>query len=204
MSTRTIYAAGILALASGVGWSEEAPRDAAKYENVEKVSLPCIVYDESANKDAHPWFPSGWMGSLDFISFDDDCNENPHRGSSCIKIIFSDPGKWGGIVWQNPPENWGDEAGGVDLTGARQLVVWARGEKGGESISLKMGGVGRNKPFFDTASVGRENIHLGKTWKRYTFQVGGKNLRRIISGFSVSVDCNGPPTTVYLDDIQYE
>lgn len=195
-------------LAAGMsGAAEEAAGAASakpKFENVEKATLPCIVYDDSDNKDVRLWFPSGWMGSLDFISFDDDCNDNPHSGSSCIKMIFSDPGEWGGIVWQNPPENWGDEAGGVDLTGAKQLVVWARGERGGETITLRMGGVGRDKPYFDTAAVSRDNVRLSKNWKRYTLQVGGKNLARIISGFAFSVDCKGPETVVYLDDIRYE
>lgn len=208
MSAKWVHAAGVMFLIAGMsGGAEKAAEPVSakpKLGNVEKATLPCIVYDDSANKDKNRWFPSGWMGSIDFIEFDDDCGENPHDGSSCIQMRFSDPGKWGGIVWQNPPENWGDEDGGVDLTGAKQLVIWARGEKGGETITLRMGGVGKEKPYFDTATVSRENIRLSKSWKRYTLQVGGKNLSRIISGFAFSVDCKGPATTVYLDDIQYE
>lgn len=208
MSAKWTCVAGAVLLAAGLCWSAEKPGETSsakpKFENVEKATLPCIVYANCDDKDKRLWAPSGWMGSVDFIEFEEGCKENPHGGSTCIKVTFTDPKKWGGIVWQNPAENWGDEPGGVDLTGAKQLVIWARGEKGGENISVKMGGLGRDKPYFDTAAVGRENVHLSKDWKRYTLQLGGKNLERVISGFVFSVEGKGPETIVYLDDIQYE
>lgn len=208
MNLKWIYGAGAIWLAAGMtgpaATGAEPPSAKSKYENIEKAALPCVVYANADDKDKRLWAASGWIGSVDFIEFDDACKDNPHSGSSCIRVTFSDAKKWGGIVWQNPAENWGDEPGGVDLTGAKQLVIWARGEEGGEKVSLKMGGLGRDKPYFDTAAVGRENVHLGKHWKRYTLQLGGKNLDRIISGFVFAVEGKGPQTIVYLDDIQYE
>jgi hypothetical protein len=38
---------------------------------------------------------------------------------------------WMVIYWQQPPNNLGDRKGGYDLTGAKQLSFWARGEVGG-------------------------------------------------------------------------
>jgi hypothetical protein len=208
MSAKWLHAVGLVLLTAGVSGSAEkaaeTPSAKSKFEFVEKASLPCVVYANIDDKDKRLWSPSGWMGSVDSIELDEGCKDNPHSGATCIKVTFTDPKKWGGIVWQNPPENWGDNPGGVDLTGAKELVVWARGEKGGEKVSLKVGGLGRDKPYFDTAAVGRENVHLSKDWKRYTLQLGGKNLGRIVSGFVFSVEGKGSETIVYLDDIQYE
>lgn len=208
MNALRMCVAGCVAFAAGVNaFAEKAAKsspDGARFPFVEKAALPCVVYGNADDKDKRLWAPSGWMGDVDFIEFDDSCKDNPHSGSTCIKVTFKDPTGWGGIVWQNPAENWGNDPGGVDLTGAKQFVVWARGEHGGEAISLKVGGLGRDKPYFDTVSIGRENIHLGKDWKRYTLQLGGKNLQRIISGFVFAVQGKGPETIVYLDDIRYE
>ena len=208
MNAKWTYAAGVVFLAAGMSGSAEKAAEKLsakpKYENVEKATFPCIVYANANDKDKRLWAASGWMGSVDFMEFEDGCKDNPHSGSSCIKVTFTDSQKWGGIVWQNPAENWGDDPGGVDLTGAKQLVIWARGEEGGEKVAFKMGGSGRDKPYFNTAEVGRENVWLSKDWKRYTLQLGGKNLGRIISGFVFAVEGRGPKTIVYLDDIQYE
>ena len=208
MNAGRMCASYLVVLATGLSATAEKPSEdpssKPKFEFVEKATLPCVVYSDSGDKEKRLWAPSGWMGSVDFIEFDDSCKDNPHSGSTCIKVKFTDPKTWGGIVWQNPAENWGDDPGGVDLTGARQLVVWARGEEGGEKISLKIGGLGRDKLYFDTVSMGRENIHVGKDWKRYTLQLGGKNLERVISGFVFAVEGRGPETIVYLDDIRYE
>ena len=208
MKANWLHAAGFVLMVAGTCWpaekAAETPAGKPKFEFVEKASLPCIVYANSDDKDKRLWSPSGWMGKTDAIEFDDSCKETPHGGSTCIKVTFTDPKEWGGIVWQNPAENWGDSPGGVDLTGAKHFVVWARGEKGGEKVSIKVGGLGRDKPYFDTAAVGRENIHLTREWKRYMRQLGGRNLARIVSGFVFSVEGKGPETIVYLDDIQYE
>jgi hypothetical protein len=50
--------------------------------------------------------------------------------------------QWGGVVWQHPANDWGDANGGFNLTGAKKLTFWARGEKGGEKVSFEFGLLG--------------------------------------------------------------
>jgi hypothetical protein len=42
---------------------------------------------------------------------------------------------WAGLYWQHPDNNWGDEPG-VDLTGAKRISFYARGERGGEIVEV--------------------------------------------------------------------
>ncbi len=173
-------------------------------ESVEKAKLPCKIFSNCGEDKGALFAPSGWMGDTEALEFDDCCKENAHGGDSCIKVTFNPSKQWGAIAWQNPPNNWGDDEGGVDLTGARQLSLWARGEKGGEKVEFKMGIVGRSKPYFDTGKAGLENVRLTKEWKQYVISLSGKNLSRIITGFVVSAEGKKDPVVFYLDDIVYE
>jgi len=169
-----------------------------------KVSLPCKVHGDCEDEGEPPFIASGWMGNAEAIEYDDCWKENPHNGESCIKVAFSDPKSWGGIVWQNPANNWGDDEGGVDLNGARQLTFWARGDKGGEMVEFKMGIIAKNKPYWDTGKAGMGKVKLETAWKQYTIPLEGKNLSRVLSGFVFAVAGRPDPVTFYLDDIVYE
>ena len=169
-----------------------------------KVTLPCKIYGNCEDEGEAVFIGSGWMGSTDFIEYDDCWKENPHSGESCIKCVFSDPKTWGGIVWQNPANNWGDEEGGVDLTGAKQLSFWARGDKGNEMVEFKMGLIAKNKPFWDTGKASLGKITLTKDWKQYVIPLEGKDLSRIMTGFSWTAKGRADPVVFYIDDIVYE
>ena len=169
-----------------------------------KVALPCIVYGNCEDEGEVPFIASGWMGSTEAIEFDDCWKENPHAGESCTRISFTDTKGWGGIAWQNPANNWGDDEGGVDLTGAKQLSFWARGDKGGEMVEFKMGIIAKNKPFFDSGKGSLGKVKLTPEWKQYIIPLVGKDLSRIITGFVISTAGRASPTVFYLDDIVYE
>lgn len=169
-----------------------------------KVTLPCTVYGNCEDEGEAVFIASGWMGSTDAIEYDDCWKENPHAGESCIKCVFSDPKGWGGIVWQNPANNWGDDEGGVDLTGAKQLSFWARGDKGDEMVEFKMGLIAKNKPFWDTGKASLGKVKLTKEWKQFIIPLDGKDLSRILTGFSWTTKGRAEPVTFYLDDIIYE
>ncbi|MFH0953711.1 MAG: hypothetical protein V1873_05235 [Verrucomicrobiota bacterium] len=188
-----VTAAGVTALGES--------KDAA---TTEKAQIPCKVYTDCEDEGISPFIPSGWMGSVDAIAYDDCCKVNPHSGQSCIMASFSDPKGWGGIVWQNPANNWGNAEGGVDLTGAKQLTFWARGDKGGETVDFKMGIVNKGKPYWDTAKGSLEKVKLSREWKQFTISLNGKDLSRIVSGFVFSTAGKKDPVVFYLDDILYE
>ena len=158
------------------------------------------VYREAG--DRLPYIPSGYMGDVAAITMDDKSATQPHSGATCLRIGFAKPDGWGGVVWQDPVNDWGEKPGGYDLTGATALEFWARGEAGGETLSFGFGIVGLDKPFGDTAKGELKGVVLTTEWKKYSIPVAG-NLSRIKSGFSWVIHGQGRPVVFFLDDIQY-
>lgn len=150
-----------------------------------------------------PYAPTGWMGKTDAIAIDPQCKVSPHSGATCMKLDYRAADNFGGIAWQDPPNDWGDKPGGHDLTGAKRLSFWARGDKGGEKVQFKFGILGADKKFPDSAS-GETTVDLTNQWKQYTIDLSGKDLSRIKTGFCWVVAGQGAPITFYLDDVQYE
>lgn len=169
-----------------------------------KEKIPCKIYTNCEDKTLSPFAPSGWMGNNEALEYDECCKQTPHSAPSCIRAMYSAPKGWAGIVWQHPANNWGEEEGGIDLTGARQLSFWAKGEKGGEKVSFKIGVIGRKAAYWDSGSASLENVRLTREWKQYVIPLKGKNLSRIITGFSFSTEGRSDPVVFFLDDIVYE
>ncbi|MBN1898217.1 MAG: hypothetical protein JW827_05540 [Spirochaetes bacterium] len=154
------------------------------------------------------YIPSGWMGDWGDIYLNEMYKENPHSGKTCIKIIYSAEKKqkagWSGIYWQNPPNNWGYFKGGYDLTGAKRLYFYARGEEGEEYVEFKMGGIiGK---YSDTTMGNKTGaIKLSRDWKLYGIDLEGYDLKYISGGFcavfSSQLNTNG--CTFYLDEVYY-
>ncbi len=166
------------------------------------------VYTDGRSPDNH-YIPSGYMGDYSDVSIDTSSFDNPHSGTTCIKIVYSNAAsqgaRWAGVYWQNPANNWGDRKGGFDLTGATKLTFWARGEKGGERIEeFKLGGITGTYPDSDIAGIGP--VLLTQEWKQYQIDLRGKDMSYISGGFcwSTNLDVNPDGVTFYLDDIRYE
>src|SRR5439155_27019635 len=123
-----------------------------------------VIYADGA--DPSGYAASGWMGNTRAIRIDEKCSTNPHGGPTCMKITYDATDNFGRIVWQNPANDWGDQPGGKDLTGAHQLTFWARGESGGEKVEFKFGVLGPDKKFPDSSS-GEITVTLTKEWKQY-------------------------------------
>ena len=173
---------------------------AAHADTTKKAALPLVIYSESGGKA--PFIPSGYMGNTGAIKMNDHCTTSPHSGKTCLEVDYTAKDKWGGVVWQNPANNWGAMPGGWNLSGARTLGFWARGAKGNEVVTFVYGLVGKGKPNSDT-STGKTEVHLTKGWKKYSIPLAGKNMSHIIIGFAWTLAGAGSPKTFYLDDIQY-
>ena len=165
-----------------------------------KATLPLSVYAEA--DDAQTFAPAGWMGDVKFIRIDPASTTQPHSGKTAMKCEFTSDKGWGGVVWQSPAGDWGDQGGGFDLTGAKKISFWARGESGGEKVAFKFGII-KDKKFADTASGAIEPVTLTKEWQRYEIPVSG-NLTRIKTGFVWTLAAAGAPVVFYLDDIRWE
>ncbi len=166
------------------------------------------IYTDAKAPDNH-YIPSGWMGDFGDIKMNDKYLTDPHSGSTSIQFIYTNAAtqgaRWAGIYWQNPPNNWGSRPGGYDLTGAKQVTFWIRGEKGGERIEeVKIGGITGEYADSDVAGIGP--IVLTSEWQQFTINLDGKDLSSISGGFcwATNLDVNPDGATFYLDDIRYE
>ena len=166
------------------------------------------VYSDKGAKVNH-YIPSGWMGDYGDVRVEDGSTTDPADGKTCIKITYSAKGTqgagWTGVFWQHPSNNWGEKAGGYDLSAYKRLTFWARGDQGGEKIAeFKMGGITGEHGDSDSNSIGP--ITLTKDWKKYTIDLSDKNLSHIIGGFawSASRDDNPNGFVAYLDEVRYE
>lgn len=168
-----------------------------------KARLPLVVYDEAGAKES-PYAPSGWMGNVEALKLDEACAERPHAGKTCARIDYAANDQWAGIVWQDPPNDWGDQPGGWDLRGAKKVTFWARGGQGGEVVSFELGLLGKEKKYGDTGRVRLGDVKLSAEWQPVTIELGAADLSRIKSGFAIVIAGSGKPVTVYLDDVRYE
>jgi hypothetical protein len=154
--------------------------------------------------------PSGLMGDIDAIR-PTSWTANPHSGPTCIQIIY-DPrfnnsarSRWAGIYWQYPANNWGDMQQGQNLTGAKNLTFWARGDTGGEIAEFKVGGITGQYPDSIEIPLTTGVIVLSENWTTYTIDLIGQDLSHVIGGFCwvTNEDQNPVGSTIYLDDIYY-
>ena len=168
---------------------------------VKKAALPLVIYAEDGA--ALPYIPSGYMGSIAAIKMDPACTTNPHVGKTCLQVDYTGTDNWGGVVWQDPVNDWGDKPGGLNLSGAKNLTFWARGNDGGESVTFLFGLINSDKPFSDSGTA-KLPVTLTKGWKQYTLDLTGVDLSQIKTGFAWTLAAPGKPVRFFLDDVQYQ
>lgn len=169
--------------------------------------FPFYVYTDGFSGQNH-YAPSGWMGDYGDIRIKELWRDNPKYGRSCMQILYkgsnSQGAGWAGIYWQNPPNNWGGLKGGYNLTGAKRLFFYARGETGEEYVEFKMGGLfGRYSD--STAGNRTDAIRLSKEWTLYAIDLDDMDLSYIAGGFCIafSTILNPHGALFYLDEVYY-
>jgi hypothetical protein len=160
------------------------------------------------------FYSTGWMGDGEYgkkyIDFNGSYKEGAHSEPTCIKITYKfGPKRWGGIYWQNQPDNWGDKPGSdYSKQGFKKITFWAKGTTGKEVIEFKAGCIDDSKKQYRDSfckTIGR--VSLSKEWAQYTIAVEKENLSSVIGGFCwvTSGDYNEQESiTFYLDDIFLE
>ncbi|MBT8086205.1 MAG: hypothetical protein KJO19_03990 [Woeseia sp.] len=166
-----------------------------------QTRFPVVVYEDSFA--GMPWAPSGWMGAIDDLTLDGDYAVDPQAGNASIKIRYTGKFGWAGIAWQDPPNNWGDRDGGYDLSGARELSLWARGAYGGEKIKIGIGLLGEDIAYPDSAITSVDDIVLTHEWQNYRIRLNKKDLSSLKTGFVITVSGRASPVTVFLDSIRF-
>jgi hypothetical protein len=170
-----------------------------------RTPMPFYVYRDGF--EGMPWVPSGWMGSYkatESLTLDGDHADNPYAGRACIKLRYvGEVGTWVGVAWQHPANNWGDMAGGHDLTGATALELWARGEYGGERFNIGVGLLEADKPHPDSGKTSAEGVVLKDAWQRYRIPLDGIDLSSLKTGFVVTLTGQRTSVNIYLDNIRF-
>ncbi|MEM1445108.1 MAG: glycoside hydrolase family 2 TIM barrel-domain containing protein [Planctomycetota bacterium] len=174
----------------------EAPRGA-------EATLPFVIYGDHAA--GMPYVPSGYMGETDAVAMDLASTDDPYQGGTATKVTYANPAGWAGVVWQSPENDWGDQPGGFDLTGAKTLTIHARGEKGGEVVTFGFGILhGKaDAAYPDSASIEKQ-VTLTPQWQAYTLDLTGLDLSQIKSGFHWVVQGQGDPVVFHLDEVAYQ
>jgi hypothetical protein len=182
------------------------------------------VYADAGAPDNH-FVPSGWMGDIGDIAFDDSHTGTTCGGTTSIRVSYSAQGDgphecayrppcwWAGIYWQEPENNWGTvPSAGFDLNEYDKLVFCAKGQSGGERIEFGMGGLGRNagncapvESYPDSTCKESRWITLTDVWQEYTIDLTGRDLSHIIGGFLWVTNRNRNPSgaVFYLDEIRF-
>jgi hypothetical protein len=124
---------------------------------------------------------------------------------------------WGGVYWQYPGNNWGEQPGLIVEAGATKIRFKARGEKGGEKVGFFAGGLGLDGQShmpkaasydgFWISGDGPNTKTLTTEWTEYEVDLTGKTYDKgVIGGFGwgVGQDGNTLPITFYVDDIAWE
>jgi len=163
--------------------------------------FPISVYEDGFQH--MPWVPSGWMGGTDELALDGEYADDVYEGARSIRIRYEGKFGWAGIAWQHPPNNWGDQDGGFDLTGATELELWARGEYGGEKVSFGVGLLEKDKAHPDSGIAKIDGIELTREWTRYRIPLKKLDLSSIKTGFVVTLTGRSTPVTIYLDSIRF-
>lgn len=161
---------------------------------------PVWVYRDT--ETVNNWIPSGHMGATENIYNQIDARAAGREGT-VIRAGVKPNSQWAGVVWQSPEGDWGDKDGGFNIIGAKKLSFWAKGLAGGEQVKFEFGILARTAKFYDTAN-GSMTVTLTKDWKEYSFDLTGKDLSRIKTGFCWVVAPPPQGVTFYLDDIRYE
>jgi uncharacterized caspase-like protein len=163
------------------------------------------------------YFPSGWMGYVTGVkgtgtlTVERQVVKLEGRDTIETRIEYKQgPEKgWAGLYWQHPDSNWGDEPG-EDLTGAKRITFYARGERGGEIVEFISGGINSGKKYKDSFKESTGLIPLTKEWTKYVIDLSrlkNKELSNVIGAFAWVVsggfDKDGR-VVVYIADLRVE
>lgn len=169
-------------------------------------SFPFYVYRDGKPEN---FYPSGSMGDIGDMEYDfEAAGSSGKTGKYCLKVSYSAKNSgqqgWAGIYWQFPEGNWGNTPGGFDLTGAKHFLFYVRGEKGGENVSFKLGGISGTESY-DSFAASTGILKLTKEWKKISIDLTDKDLSSVIGGFCIlfSTGWNPNAETIYLDDVHY-
>ena len=167
-----------------------------------------------------------WMGEngVKPPDMDEYCDTEPYNGMSCVKAqIDFTVQAWGGYAFTNgslasgdsePVSSSGDVKSGACMTGAANLVFYAKGKEGGERVEFFCGGMGYDRfgaavAYADSLpAISTGSVILTKDWKEYVIPLTDEDLSSIGYGFAwiayADQNKNSSGIEFYMDDIYYQ
>jgi len=121
----------------------------------------------------------------------DEWADNPQSGTTCMKWTYTAEGKqkqgYAGVIWQTPM-GWyrPEEERRFDLSQAKRMTFWARGENGNEKIKVQVGIISEEFP--DSAMKISEVLTLSKDWQKFTLDLSDADLSCISNIFCWMTD----------------
>jgi hypothetical protein len=182
--------------------SHQAGKTTAPSAYISTVELAALVEVEKG------FVPSGWMGAGEkgkqYMQLTLVTGENP-RPNVATKIHYQGGSiGWAGIYWQSPANNWGEKPV-KSIKGATKVSFWAAGQKGGEIVEFKAGGVSR-KACQDSFEVSLGHVALTKEWKRYEIPLRRDTTANLptFGAFAFVVEAIAGGLAFYIDNIRYD
>lgn len=170
------------------------------------------VYADRLDGRNH-FIPSVRYNGANGLSFDDTSTENPHSGTTCVKVIWdgsagTDHSKWNGVGWEFPEGRVGfpDEIRqGYDLSGATELSFWVRASENTQ-VQFVLGHPKDSSGQFPApGSIPWTSIST--QWERKAIPIPpGTDMSNITVGFATFFNDQHDPNSggfqFYLDDIE--
>lgn len=198
---------GSLVCLSLINVQADEKDDALQFKSQRKAAFPFYVYKDKLARGNH-YTASGWMGDYGAVRLNDSWSQEPYEGKTCMKWTYDGESTqgagWAGVFWQNPANNWGRIKGGYDLTGASRLSFWVKGDKGGEVVEFKVGGI--MGEYSDSIEKTTGPLTLTRDWKKYNIDLSLSDLSYIGGGFcwvSSSIDAPEGGIVFYVDEVVY-
>ncbi|NCQ58740.1 MAG: hypothetical protein GW794_13005, partial [Flavobacteriales bacterium] len=145
----------------------------------------------------------GYMGNYEKITVDLENKEDVKVGKSSMKIAYKAFDNWYGLAFVDPANDWGDIAGGYDISGAKTFSFWAKASKKNVEVKIGFGMITDDKPFPDTA-IKTIDVKLKTSWKKYEIKLKDLDLSCIRSGLVLYSSSIGLPQDIFIDDVVFE
>jgi hypothetical protein len=199
-----VLAATVMGHGPDFRWQERSVLDSlSPGDPAPVVDVPFGVYSDGGLKETYS--ATGRLGNKDALQFDEGWDLDPHSGDTCIYVRYEDDDDWVTVAWQHPGHNWGDCAGGFDLSKANELTFWAKGEAGTEKVEFMVGmEQAQNAVSRDSLQASTGILRLHKDWTKHSIPLAKLDRSRLITGFLFRIEGQGKPVVFRLDDIQFE
>ena len=183
-------------LAGTAGEATESPKQPQADTTPPAAAYVFQIYDDGP---VH-YGDIAYMGSINngddgSMLIDSNCAENPHSGSSCIRIAYDppSPGHWAGMMWLSGANNFPPNlpVDGADLAQAKKLAFYVRGS-------------GATKFFIENEKKQQvtKNVQLTQAWTQHTLDIPS-DWEHICVGFGFASSGAAGESTIYLDDIAF-